>query len=88
MTSRTTVKSVAFPRPFTLRGAEEELPAGTYDVETDEELIEELSFAVYRRTAMWIHLPQRRGGNSSLVARIDQDELDEALGVADSPPGT
>lgn len=88
MSSRTTVKSVAFPRPFALRGMDAEQPAGTYEVETDEELVEELSFPVYRRTAMWIHLPQRPGGDGSHVVRIDQDELDEALGTpeAATPP--
>jgi hypothetical protein len=81
MTSRTTVKTVTFTRPFTLRGMDEERLAGTYVVETDEELIEPLSFAAYRRTATWIRLPRRPGGDgSSQLALIDPDELDEAMG--------
>ncbi len=49
MTLRTTSKIVTFARPFTLRGVGRLLPAGNYPVVTDEELIEELSFPVYRR---------------------------------------
>ncbi|MCW2239141.1 hypothetical protein [Azospirillum canadense] len=93
--SRTTVKTVTFTRPFKFRDMDEERPAGPYEVETDEELIEPLSFAAYRRTALWIRLPQRPGGDGSQVVRIEQDELDEALGpeeanppVPPSPPGT
>lgn len=78
--SRTTVKTVTFTRPFKFRDMDEERPAGPYEVETDEEMIEPLSFAAYRRTALWIRLPQRPGGDGSQVVRIDQDELDEALG--------
>lgn len=83
MTKRTTIKTVTFTRPFTLRGMDEERPAGAYVVETDEELVEPLSFAAYRRTATWIRLPRRPGGNDSeQLARIDPDELDEAMGPA------
>ncbi len=41
---RTTRKSVTFSRPFELAGVDEKFEAGTYDVETVEELIEGLSF--------------------------------------------
>ncbi len=40
MARRTTTKSVTFARPFRLAGLEEEFPAGQYDVETDEELLD------------------------------------------------
>ena len=82
MSSRTTSRTVTFPRPFTLRGLNGEQPAGNYVVETDEELIHELSFPAYRRTATWLLLPQRPGGDGAQVARVDPDELDAALNVA------
>ena len=49
MTMRTSRRTVTFARPFSLRGIETEQPAGTYAVETDEELLEGLSFPAYRR---------------------------------------
>ncbi|HYH21826.1 MAG TPA: hypothetical protein VD995_24740 [Azospirillum sp.] len=83
MTSRTTVKTVTFTRPFVLRSMDGEQPAGTYVVEIDEDLIESLSFAAYRRTGAWIRLPPRPGGDGSTsVAPIDPDELDKAMETA------
>ncbi|PWC45761.1 hypothetical protein [Azospirillum sp. TSO22-1] len=80
-TTRTTIKTVTFTHPFALRGMDAERPAGTYVVETDEELIEPLSFAAYRRIATWIRLPQQAGPDGGAqTALIDPDELNEALG--------
>jgi hypothetical protein len=84
MMTRTITKTVTFGRPFALIGLEGVLPAGTYAVETDEELIQTLSFAAYRRTATWLRLPGRREGAEhsaglSEVVAIDPVELDAAL---------
>src|ERR1700751_820036 len=57
MTTRTTSKIVTFARPFTLKGVDRILPPGEYRVVTDEELIEELSFPVYRRMATMLFVP-------------------------------
>jgi hypothetical protein len=57
MTARTHRKLVTFAQPFLLRAIDAVVPAGTYNVDTDEELIDGLSFLAYRRTATWIHLP-------------------------------
>jgi hypothetical protein len=46
---RTLSKTVVFTKPFLLKGVDRTLPAGNYRVVTDEELIEGLSFPVYRR---------------------------------------
>ena len=48
--TRTRTMTVRFAEPFTLTGLEREQPAGTYTVETGEELIPSVSFAAYRRT--------------------------------------
>src|SRR5690348_5954080 len=50
MISRTISKTVTFARPFRLDGLNAIQPAGSYVVETDEELLQALSFPAYRRT--------------------------------------
>ena len=80
MTIRTSKKTVTFTRPFVLGGFDEVLPAGAYSVETDEELVEGISFPVYRRILTLIHLhakPGRPGLTQTLT--IDPNELDAAL---------
>ncbi len=46
MATRTQRKTVAFGHPFRLKGVDRVLPPGDYEVLTDEELIEGLSFPV------------------------------------------
>jgi hypothetical protein len=77
MTTRTSTKTVTFRRPFNLAGFGEELPAGTYNVETDEELLEGISFPVYRRIATLIHLHAHAGLTQTLT--VDPQALDTAL---------
>lgn len=80
MTTRTTRKTVTIARPFCFSGMDGTQPPGTYTVETDEELIEELSFPVYRRTATVMLLPSPSGGaGSGQVVNIDPLELEAAL---------
>jgi hypothetical protein len=62
MTVRTDRKSVTFTQPFSLSGIDEMQPAGTYTVETDEELLPGLSFPANRRIATLIYLRSRGGG--------------------------
>ncbi|WP_047307052.1 hypothetical protein [Rhodopseudomonas palustris] len=57
MTTRTRRETIVFSHPFQLRGIDRELPAGAYAVVTDEELIEGLSFPVFRRVATMITVP-------------------------------
>jgi hypothetical protein len=57
MTMRTRRETITFSHPFRLRGIDRELPAGSYDVVTDEEMIEGLSFPVFRRVATMITVP-------------------------------
>ena len=44
MTVRTTSRTVTFTHPFNLSGMDKEQPAGTYAVETDEELLRPCRF--------------------------------------------
>jgi hypothetical protein len=63
-------------------------PAGTYTVETDEELIPGLSFPAYRRIVTLIFLRSRRGGPVvEEVANIDPLEL-QAAQERDAGPQT
>ena len=57
MTIRSRRETVTFRRPFHIRGIERILPAGAYEVVTDEETIEGLTFAAYRRVATMITVP-------------------------------
>ena len=79
MTTRTSRKTVTFTHPFQLNGMDEVQPAGTYTVETDEELIEGLPFLSYRRTGTFILLPLRSNGSvPGQVITIDPWELETA----------
>jgi len=51
MPSRSHRSEIVFRRPFRLKGASRPEPAGTYIVETEEELIEGLSFPAWRCVA-------------------------------------
>ena len=75
MTTRTSRKIVTFARPFSLSGIDEVLPAGSYTVDADEELIEGLSFLSYRRISTVILLPSL-SRRSSFVEAVDIDPAD------------
>ena len=76
MTTRTTSKTVSFAHPFLLRGVDRSLPAGDYKVVTDEELIEGLSFPVYRRMSTMILVPAQPQQRSSIeMVTVDPGDL-------------
>jgi hypothetical protein len=68
---------VTFPQPFLLRAIDVVVPAGAYNVDTDEELIDGLSFLAYRRTATWIHVPSitTKSGSSQMIL-VQPSELE------------
>jgi len=74
MTTRTNDRIVSFAHPFLLKGVDRELPAGDYRVVTDEELIEGLSFPVYRRVSTMIFVPGQNASSVEMMA-IDPQEL-------------
>ncbi|TPL84006.1 hypothetical protein FJ950_17540 [Mesorhizobium sp. B2-3-14] len=81
MPDRTTRSIAHFTAPFMLGGLEGQLPAGDYDIDHDEELIEGMSRLAWRRVATFIHLPAKAVSNpltSQLVA-IDHLDLETAL---------
>ena len=86
MTTRTRQESVVFSRPFELKGIDRILPPGDYQVVTDEELIEELSFPVYRRVSTMMLVPAQSHHTSSIeMVAIDPRDL-QAAQDRDSAP--
>jgi hypothetical protein len=78
VTTRSRSKSVVFGHPFELKGVDRVLPAGDYRVVTDEELVEELSFPVYRRVSTMMFVPGESASSVEMVA-IDPQDLHAAL---------
>jgi hypothetical protein len=79
MPTRTNRQTVTFAHPFLLKGVDRMLAAGDYKVATDEELIQELSFPVYRRVATMIFVPAEcRQASSVEMVAIDPRDLQEA----------
>lgn len=78
---RRTRKTVVFEHPFALEADDALIPAGSYQVETDEELVPGLSFIAYRRTRTTITLPAIEFGTAvqRQVVTIDPAQLEAAL---------
>ena len=78
MLNRTRREDMIFRRPFLLKGWAEAQPAGTYAVETEEELIEGLSFPAYRRVSTTITRQAARAGALVQAIAVDPRELTRA----------
>jgi hypothetical protein len=57
MTTRSRRETITFKHPFRIQGIDRLLSAGAYEVITDEEMIEGLSFPAFRRVATMIMVP-------------------------------
>jgi hypothetical protein len=79
MTVRTTSKTVTFMHPFNLSGTGEVQPAGTYTVETDEELLQASSIPAYRRIATLLRLERTTGRVLTQIVETNPVELAAAL---------
>jgi hypothetical protein len=89
MTVQTTSKTVTFIHPFSLNGMDEEQLAGTYTVETDEELLQTLSLPAYKRISTLIRLPARpRSTMVTHIVEINPLELAAALARDAQPDET
>jgi hypothetical protein len=73
---RTTRTTATFLAPFVLPELDEPQPAGTYRIETDEEIFEGNGRTVYVRVATLLYLES--GGTTSIVT-VDPQELEAAL---------
>jgi hypothetical protein len=64
--TRSRRETVTFRHPFRIKGIDRQLQAGAYEVVTDEELIEGLSFPCFRRVATMIMIPGAPPQHSSI----------------------
>lgn len=87
MTIRSRREVVTFKHPFQIRGVDRLLPAGPYEVITDEEMIEGLSFASFRRVATMIVVPAAgsRGSTMEMIS-IGSVDLADAQRIDASTP--
>jgi hypothetical protein len=88
MITRTRRETTHFKHPFRLKGIDRLLPPGTYDVVTDEEMLEGLSFPSYRRVATMIMVPGKAPHASSVeMISISPVDLSDAQRIdASAPP--
>ena len=86
MTTRTRYETVTFPTAFTLPGVDGTIPPGSYEVATEEELLEQLSFPAYHRLSTTMRIPMTGGGSASYqVVRVDPADLEAAQGKTPAP---
>ncbi len=78
MPTRTHTSTLVFRRPFAMKSTGGLQPAGTYTVETEEELLEGLSFPAYRRVSTTITRQANGAGALVQVLAIDPRELEKA----------
>jgi hypothetical protein len=78
MLTRSQRTTIVFRRPFVMKGLERPQPAGTYDVETEEELLEGLSFPAYRRVSTTITQRTQAPGTVLQALLVDPAELEKA----------
>jgi hypothetical protein len=79
MTTRTRRETVHFRHPFRIKGIDRLLPAGGYEVVTDDEMIEGLSFPSFRRVATMIMVPCAAPRQSSTeMVSISSIDLSDA----------
>jgi len=81
MTLRTTRSTVNFTAPFTLKALAGPQPAGLYDVETEEEIVEGNARTVYIRIATLLYV---RSPGMTRTVTIDPDDLRRALAEDDA----
>jgi hypothetical protein len=79
MTTRSRRETLSFKHPFRIKGIDRLLSAGDYEVITDEEMIEGLSFPSFRRVATMIMVPGAPPRSSSIeMISISSIDLSDA----------
>ena len=79
MTKRSRRETITFKHPFRLKSIDGVLPPGAYEVITDEEMIEGLSFASFRRVATMIMVPAAAPRSSTMeMFSISSIDLSDA----------
>jgi len=91
MTTRSRRETVHFKHSFRIKGVDRLLPAGSYDVITDEEMIEGLSFRAYRRVGTLMMIPAEAARNSAMemisISSVDLSDAqrEDASAMNDNP---
>lgn len=78
MTMRSRRETITFKHPVHIRGIARQLAAGRYEVVTDEEMIEGLSFASWRRVATMITVPSEGVHGATEMLSIGSIDLADA----------
>jgi hypothetical protein len=78
VTTRTQRRTIEFRHAFLLKGIDRILPPGKYDIVSDEELIEGLSFPVYRRVSTIIFVPAAAQASAIEMVAVDPRDLQSA----------
>ena len=87
MTTRSRRETVHFRHPFRIKGIDRQLSPGAYEVITDEEMIEGLSFPSFRRVATIIMVPGEAPRQSSMeMISIGSIDLADAQRIDASAP--
>ena len=87
MTKRSRRETITFLHPFRIKGIDRLLPPGAYEVITDEEMTEGLSFASFRRVATLIMVPAAPPRSSTMeMISIGSIDLADAQRIDASAP--
>ena len=87
MTTRSRGETITFKHPFRIKGVDRLLSSGAYEIITDEEMIEGLSFAAFRRVATMIMVPAAAPRSSTMeMISIGSVDLSDAQRVDASAP--
>jgi len=78
--------SITFKHSFQIKGIDRLLPPAAYEVITDEEMIEGLSFPVFRRVATMIMVPAAPPRTLTMeMISISPDDLADAQRIDAAP---
>ena len=87
MTMSSRRETITFLHPFRIKGIDRLLPPGAYQVITDEEMIEGLSFPAFRRVATMIMVPAAPPRSSTMeMISIGSVDLSDAQRIDASAP--
>ncbi len=87
MPVRSRRETITFKLPFRIKGVDRLLTAGAYEVITDDEMIEGLSFAVFRRVATMIMVPAPGPRSATMeMVSISSIDLSDAQRIDASAP--
>jgi hypothetical protein len=84
MITRSRTEVLVFQKPFRIKGVDRALPAGKYNLVTEEELLEGLSFPAYRRVRTTMLIPLERSASSFEMITVDPEDVSAAK-KQDSP---